>query len=406
MIPRSFYKIICLSIIISIVDACNSPDPVKISEVEGSNFVQCNIDKIKNVRNLKLSEISESCEIVFLEDSEALEPEDYQLGYVTVSDNFIVVMPEQRPALLYSRDGIFIKRLGGSGAQKYLWAINSLIDKQEDKVYIQVPGFEQLFVFGLKDSSFSRIEWAIKPTYDFAFSDSTTLFGVINDKENWGYLQSVNVPVAKLIQARYVNSLHPYFSSIYRMLRDGNKVVLDFYQDTTYYFNSCEKTFTPFLHCYSEENAVTSIRVLENISNYGVDFEKITDGKPFRYKHLIYAANGYYIFKLTMLNHSEKQFLAIDTNRSTAFFIDNLINDFYGNTEIDIKNAMTANYRVNNKDGYFTFHLNTTQFKEEINKFDNNTVTGATRNEIIQLSEKLENKKGFSNILFLNKLRE
>lgn len=325
-----------ISILIGFV-SCNNNSPLEISEINGDEFLSCNIDKVKDNHCLKLSEIAESCEIVFLEDDTTLIKEDYQLGHVTVSDNFIVVMPKLRPALLYSKTGKFIKRLGGDGKQKYSLAIRSQIDKQEDKVYIQVPGYDQLYVFALRDNSFIKVDWAIKYTYDFVFIDSTKLLGIINNKENWGYLQPIHVPVPNLVRSEYSNILYPYFSSICNLLLDGDKIVFDCPQDTTYYYNPINRKFTPFLHCYSEENTISPNQILANISSDEVDYAKITDKKSFHYKHLLYASNGNYIFRINKQNLNERYILVINKHKHTAFRTDTLINDFLGNCKIALK---------------------------------------------------------------------
>jgi len=391
--------IIFILILIGVV-SCNNNSPIKISEIDGHEFLSCNIDKVKDNHCLKLSEIAESCEIVFLENDTTLRKEDYQLGHVTVSENFIVAMPEQRPALLYSRTGKFIKRLGGDGEQKYLWAINSQIDKQEDKVYIQVPGLEQLYVFGLRNNSFRKMNWAIKHTYDFVFIDSTTLYGVIHDKEHWGYLQSINVPVPNLVRGKYPNILHPYFSSIYHLLLDENKIILDCHQDTTYYYNQANKEFIPFLRCYSEKNKINPYRILENISAYGVDYTKITDGKSFHYKRLMFASNDYYIFSTKKQDDDVNYILVINKCKNTAFYTDSLINDFLGNCKVAFNKSIIPNYRFNNKDGYLTFHYNMSQFIEEINGLDIDAFENGN-----QIISKLKNRKEYYNVLFINKLK-
>ncbi len=393
----------CVMLMIIVVGACNS-SPVKVSEVDGNEFVSCNIDKVKDYRHLMMSEIAESCDIVFLENDTSLTKEDYKLEQVTVSDNFIVVIPKQRPALLYSKTGKFIKRLGGDGEQKYLWAIHSQIDKQENKAYIQVPGLEQLYVFGLKDNSFRKMDWAIKHTYDFVFIDSTTLFGIIHDKEYWGYLQSINLSVPNLVRGKYPNILHPYFNSVYHLLLDGDKIVFDSHQDTTYYYNPSNSKFTPFLCCYSEKNTINPSRVLNNIFLYGLDYEKLTDGKLHQYRRLLYASNGYFIFSIRKHDKDDNEFLVINKYKHTAFKIDTLINDFCGNCKVAFSKSIMPYYRFNNKDGYLTYHCNVLQFKEMVDSLDSCSLD-ALKN-IKQLVSELKNSKKYHNVLVVNKLKK
>lgn len=383
------------------LEACNNNSAIKVSRIQGNEFISCNIDKIKETHSLKLSEVAESCETVFLEKDSLLSDEDYDLKQVTVSDNFIVAMPDDKPALLYSREGKFIKRLGGAGNQEYYCAMHAQIDKLEDKVYIQVPGFEQLYCFGLKDSSFRRIDWAVKQTYSFVFVNSTTMYGEITqDKGHWGYFQPINTSIAKLIPARYPNLLHPYFSVSYKLLFEGDKIVLDFSDDSTYYFNPVTRSYTPFLYCYSEKNKIDPRRILENIAKYGVDYEKISEGIPYQYKHLQIAANGYYVFRVYNQELGDDYFLAIHKKEQTAFRVDSLINDFLGNHKIETKKAMTSYYFYYTNDGYLTLLYSLPEMKEEIGKLNLNALDQATKDKIIQMTDKLKDDKTYSTVLF------
>lgn len=166
------------------------------------------------------------------------------------------------------------------------------------------------------------------------------------------------------------------------------------------------RSFTPFLRCYSEEYSIDPYRVLKNISLYGSDYAKVTEGKLYNYKHLIYTSNGHYIIKIRKPENDKNYFLSINRNKRTAFYIDTLINNFWGNSKIEIEKTIMLNYRNNNKDGYLTFHSSLSQFKEEINKLDFKVLDESIKIKAIQLNEKLKNEKKYCNVLFINKLKQ
>jgi hypothetical protein len=344
---------------------CNNNSPVKISNIEGNEVVECNIDKISDVNNLKLSKITESYEMVPLKDDPALEPEDHNIKKIRVSRNYLVVMPVHRPALLYSRNGEFIKRLGGEGKQKYFQALDARIDSKEEKVYIQISGYNQLLVFGLKDQTFNRLTWAIEKTMNYMLLDPNTLFGITNKENNryWGYLQPVIGPRADLIPARYQNLLHPWFPVKNKLLYVREKIILTPYKrnDTSYYFNPETKTYTPFLVCYSEKHSNNPRQVLQNIARYGPVKKKVFEKKPFHYKYLKLAANNYYIYLLNQNVHKKSQFIVINQNTHHAFYLKWLINDFIGNEKIDPMGS--RNFRLEEINGYLTFQYTTQEFK-------------------------------------------
>lgn len=397
MLIKCSYLIILILLMI-LLEACKNSSPIKISEIDGHEFISCNIDKVKDTKDLHLNEIAESCEIVLLENDTIFNEEDYKLEQVTVSENYIVAMPF---ALLYSRSGKFIKRLGGDGS-----GIHSKIDKQESKVYIQVNGYSQLYIFNIKDNGFSKLDWAINYTYDFLFIDSTTLYGAIYEKEHWGYLQPINSSVAKLIPARYSNILHPYFSSVYKLLYDGDKIVLDFLRDTTYYFNPDKRSITPFLYCYSKKNVIETNRILENISKYGLEYEKMTEGLSYANKFLLYAANGFYIFAIDKKDSNRFYFLVINKKDHSSYYIDSLVNDYWGGVKIASEKAIMNHYGYNTKDGYLSYQYSVSQFKEVLNNLDFKALDEPTKNKVIQLNEKLKNEKKYCSVLFINKLRQ
>lgn len=60
-------------------------------------------------------------------------------------------------------------------------------------------------------------------------------------------------------------------------------------------------------------------------------------------------------------------------------------------------------YRLNNKDGYFTYHYSMSQFKEEVYGLDTNALDLLkNRNQIVS---ELKNNKECHNVLFINKLK-
>lgn len=400
-------RMIIFTLIFIGIEACNN-SPVEISKIDGHDFVSCNIDKIKNTRSLKLSEIAEYSQIVALSNDSTLENEDYNIQRTIVSDKYIVVLPWSRPALLYSRNGQFIKRLipSDSPHDRNLCGIYAQIDDEKDMIYLLVCGL-RLLRFNVYDFNVVNIPKAAeKSIIDFVLFKSDKMFVTYPNEQNiWGYIQSIHSPKAEYLYSRSANNLFNYMSSPGGIIKWRDTLVINFLSanDTSYYYDKISRTFEPFLCCFSPKNSIEFKEQIENSPELlELAASEILKDKKLLKKRLLFINERYCLFRL--FDDGILKYYVIDKQNQQAYFIDKIINDFCENLDMNYNNMFDGWRYVNNKDGYLTFNYNINQFKKEIEKLKIDTLNETLKNKLIRLMNKNENNS--YNILFINKLKK
>jgi hypothetical protein len=394
-------------LIIICTSTCYNNSALKVSKFDGQDFISCNIDKIKDTFNLKLSDIAEYSEVVVLSNDSTLKVEDYQIERVVVSDKYIVVMPRSTPALLYTRKGKFIKKLKplGSPKSEKLCGIHAQIDDEKDMVYLLVCGLK-LLRFNVNDFDVVNIPKAVEKSMDFVFFDNDKMFATYhNDQNIWGYIQSIHSPQAEYLHSRSVNNLFNYMSSSWgKILKWNDTIVLSFasVNDTSYYYNKRNKTFEPFLCCFSPKN---SIKFKEQIENSPELLELAASGilknNKLLKKRLLFINERYCLFRLF---DGTRRYYVIDKHNQQAYFLDKIINDFCGDLEMDYANIFEGWRYVNNKDGYLTFTYSINQLKEKLKELKTETSNKTFKNKLLRLINENENDSCI--ILFISKLEK
>ncbi|MGV8139551.1 MAG: hypothetical protein AB2L20_30510 [Mangrovibacterium sp.] len=401
-------RIINFVLIFVVIEACKN-SPIKISEIEGHDFVLCNIAKIKDTRSLKLSEIAEYSQIVALSNDSTLVYEDYNIQRTFVSDKYIVVLPWSRPALLYTRNGKFIKRLIPSNKpnDKNLCAIYAQIDDEKDMIYLLVCGLK-LLKYSVYDFNVVNIPKAFKEPMDFVLFNTDKMFVIYSNEQNiWGYIQSIHSPRAEyIINSRSTNNLFNYVSGSGKILKWGDMPVLSFLyaNDTSYYYNLKSNTFSPFLYCYSTKNIIDFNAQIENSpKSRSIAEKEILTGNILEKKRLLYVSDRYIIFELYC---DIERYFIIDKDSRQAYYFNAITNDFWGTLDMNFRAMFNGWHYVNNKDGYFTFVFSKNQLQEEIKRQDIHKLNKITQNKLNTISDKIENAKYSHNILFVNKLKK
>ncbi len=389
---------------------CANQSPVGISEVDGHDFVSCNIDKIKETRDLRLSEIAEYSEIVVLAgDTTCLETDDYDIRRTFVSDKYIIVMPWDTPPLLYSRDGKFIRRLVafGSSHNKPLGGLLAEIDDKNDRFYILAWGIK-LLVFNLNEEKAKIIPKAEKGAFDFVLIDEETIFTTFPNHQNiWCYIQPLQATQAEYLYGRFENNLLNYISSRSgNILKWDDKILMSCTRanDTSYYFNPESKTFSPFLCCYSPKNKV-------NFENQEINSPELLDlakeellkDKKLLGKSLLFTNERYYIFYIF---DDERQYFVIDKKNRQAYFLDKIINDFRGGLSMNYDDLFFhKEHYSKSKDGYLTFQYTIGNLRKNIKRLKVNTVNDIEITQLTLLENKIKNENDSSNVLLVNKLK-
>jgi hypothetical protein len=363
-------RIIIFILAIVSIQSCNN-SAVEIFKIDGHEFVSCNIDKIRETRSLKLSEIAEYSQIVTLSNDSSLESEDYNIQRTIVSDKYIVVLPWLRPALLYSRNGQFIKRLLPSGIQnnRNLFGIYAQIDDENDMIYLLVSGL-QLLRFNTHDFSVVNIPKAVEKSMDFVLFDNDKMFVTYaNDQNIWGYIQSISSTQAEYLNSRSSDNFFNYMSSSGSILNWRDTIIISFLSanDTSYYYNKKDKTFEPLLSCFSPKNSIEIKEQVEDLpENLELVSSEILNETKLLRKRLFIINDRYCLFQ--MFDGILKYYM-IDKQGQRAYFLDKIINDLYGNLDMNYTSIFNGWRYINNKDGYLTFNFNINQIKKkEINK--------------------------------------
>ncbi|MGV8096509.1 MAG: hypothetical protein AB2L24_32025 [Mangrovibacterium sp.] len=387
--------------------ACNN-SPIKIAKVEGHDFVSCNIDKIKDIRNLKLSEIAEYSQIVVLANDSSLDDEDYNIQRTVVSDKYVVVMPWSRAALLYDRNGKFIKRLVPSDNSKdeQLYGIYAQIDDEKDAIYILVCGLK-ILRFNALDPIITDIPRTVENSMDFVLFDSDKILGTFSNNQNiWAYIQSSHSLKTEYLYSRSTNIFFNHMSGIGSILKWHDKIILSFLlaNDTSYYYNIRSKSFVPFLYCFSPKNSIKFNRQIENSPELlDSTADEILKDKKLQKKWLLFINERYCLFRL--LGSTQKYFV-IDKYNQEAYFLNKITNDFWGGLDMNYDNMFDGMYYVNNKDGYFTFHFSISKLKEEIKTLNIDSLSESARNKLVSLSNETEDIECPHNVLFISKLKK
>lgn len=405
LIPYLFVTLINVGTILFLPGCKNSA--IKVTHCDGHDIISCNIDKIKETRNLMMSEIAEYSEIVVLSNDSSLKDEDYNIQRIVVSDKYIVVMPRSRAALLYNRNGEFIKRLATSNNSKdeQLCTIHAQIDDERDMIYLLVCGLE-LLRFNAHDAKIMNIFKAVKNSMDFVLLDDDKILVTFPNNQNiWGYTQSIHATKADyFLHSRIENNLLNHMSKTGKILKWGDKIVLSFLSanDTSYYYTMKNKTFVPFLRCFSPKN---SIKIKEQIENspelLDLAAAEILKDKKLYKKRLLFINERHCLFRLF---DGSRKYYVIDKQSQQAYFLDKIINDFWGNLDMNYNNMFDGWHYVTNKDGYLTFNYRISQFREEVKKLKTGTQNETLKNKLIELRNKTENNP--YNILLINKLKK
>ncbi|MCK9413568.1 MAG: hypothetical protein M0Q53_14805 [Prolixibacteraceae bacterium] len=386
--------------------ACNNNSPIKISEVDGHDFVSCNIDKIKNTYNLKLSEVAEYSEIVVLSNDPSLEDEDYNIQRTFVSDKYIIVMPWTRPALLYSRDGKFIKRLFSSDKVKnLLWGLYAQIDDENDKFYLLVAGLK-LLIFNLHDNNVIYIPKATEYIWDFVLIDGDKIFATFENNQNiWALIQPIYAPKAEYLHGRVSNNLlNKISNSSGKILMWGNTIILSFSSanDTSYYYNPKNKTFSPFLRCFSPKNSIDLNKRIKNSPELlAVAETRLLTNNKLLHKRLFFVSDRYNLFSL---HYGTNKYFIVDKHGEQAYFLNKIVNDFWGGLGMNYESMFSGWQYINNNDGYLTFNYSTAKLREEITKLNIDTLEEIGKNKLIKLNNKI--KTDNCNVLFISKLKK
>ncbi|TKG94559.1 hypothetical protein EYV94_11460 [Puteibacter caeruleilacunae] len=401
-------KLLAVTIFVSLFGFCGCHnDPIKVSTVEGHEFISCNIDNIRDTANLMLSDISEYSEVVILAKDSALQDDDYIIDRTIVSEKYIVVIPCRRPALLYTREGEFIKRLVIDDARNpdRVWGISAEIDDEKDQIFLLVAGLG-LYRFNAYGSERMRIPKYIDKSWNFVLLGGDRIMSTIyRRKQNiWGYIQSIYAPQGKLLFSRSSNDLFNLLSGAGYILKREDMPVLSFVSanDTCYYYDEKRKEFTPFMCCYSGSNVINFNADVEYPDEFSVLVDKVYKNKKRLKTRLLHIGERYSLFELI---DGGRMYFVIDTKLKQAYFIKGVINDFLGDIEMNSFGMYAGRNCVVRKDGYFTFVYCKEKLVELIEEGSKLSLKNGDKDKLFKLKQQIEKLTDDQTVLLVSKLK-
>ena len=394
-------------------------NPIEIITVNGQNIISCNIDLIEETRNLKLSEIAEYCDVVLLDEEPNRNDDEESTRNNTsisdtkraiVSEKYILLIERQKPAFLYRRDGRFIVQINIDEHQIINTNIlRAQIDDKSDRIYLFAAG-KRMYVYEINISAARNILLAVENTTDFFLVYPDRILGTFpNYQSIWGYTQSISNPRAIYLPSRFPNNLLNSYTNTAKLLNHKDKIILDFSNanDTSYYYNPETRYFTPLLHVYSKKNAV-SYDIAFDDSPEGIReaFKKhLADWKRLS-KQLLVVTENHYLLRLR--DGSENKIIAIDNSTERAYFINEVVNDFFGNMPMDHGSWFDYIYGRNpfNNNGYLTFQYSTAQLRDKISNHSSRLPeNGDEKTNLTTLKSMIEHENDHRSVLLICKLK-
>lgn len=129
-----------------------------LSDKNGNVLTVCEFSKIKTDENLiEMSEMVESFKIVHFDNDAFLK-----FSSLTISDNYIGIIQEKGPFLLYNHYGDLLCTVGniGTGTGEYPWRpYDAIIDEKGKKIYLASFGFSnKILVYDLTGNYLDEFE--------------------------------------------------------------------------------------------------------------------------------------------------------------------------------------------------------------------------------------------------------
>ncbi|MCL3782224.1 6-bladed beta-propeller [Prolixibacteraceae bacterium JC049] len=378
------FKLLYYLLIALIAISCGKIDhteAIKIVKKGGHDVMVCDVSKVKDTIQLKLSDLITECHMVKLETS----PEAFfKWGYVTLSDNYIGVRSSRQPYKLFDKKGKFIRDIGkvGRGPNEFMNIYCEQIDEANGTIYLMPWQSPRLLRFSIEGEAMQPIPLLQKqPKGKFRVKNNQV--DVVSlpfpNSKYIAYTQTLSgETVNKVIPKDYMrvrnfsNELQPFNTndinvSIFRL----NKAI----KDTLYQYKADSDQLIPKL---------TLINGLDKVPYHGYD-----------------ELPNHYLMELSVrkqVNENNYHIMpfgkvVIDKQTKEAHFF-NLVNDFYGDMPIP----------TSFHDGYFVQSIPPIYLIKNIEKaLKNKKLSADKRNKLMALKSELDPED--NNVIFWGKLK-
>ena len=226
--------------------------------IKGFDVICCDVSKIKDTIDLKLSDFMDQCEMVKLETT--AHSVLGRIHYVSVSDNYIAVFTYDRPHIpvkLFHRDGKFVCDVGliGKGPGEYTSLYGIQIDEPANRIYLTpFANAQQILVYDLKGNPMPEIRLVYKQTKCRVFIEDgivTVLSMPFNDQIPVAYQQTTSGKLIKELPRMKHLIQRPDFS--HEISSDHNTNAYDLFilpwgadqPDTLYHYNIKKNILEP-----------------------------------------------------------------------------------------------------------------------------------------------------------------
>lgn len=391
---KKTFSIIVIAACITII-GCTSSGKQESKSGEETSFFSVNISDVKSEKELPLSQLVESLEIIPLENKDEAFS---KVGVIYVSENYIGCQPYgQFPYKLFDKKGKFISDIGarGQGPGEYEALYHSQIDEKEKRIYITSFNARKILTYDLKGSFLEKecipLSEMLPKGYCYVNNEHKTVT-VINlpfqgEQQMICWTQDFNGKLLQSLQAAHHAVFPDYSNEIYSF---KNTSALDF-QLGVFYQENPDTLF----HYNMENNSVNPVFALNAPIKAGT--------LAYRYMEL---PDDYLVARLNLRmganpdNDVESTKLILTNKKTKKSHYVRIINDYLGGWEFD---PFFLSFRI--RDGYFAYTLEPVELKELLEEsLKKDDLQPDVRKRITELNAKLNPND--NNVLMIGKLKQ
>lgn len=377
---NTFKKIIFLGLSFIFVACQSSVKNATMILMDDTQVVVCDESKIKEKREIKLSQLVEDFQIIRMDNrDEGL----FKWDWFYFSDNYICIRQPNGPVKLFSKTGEFFTNVGdvGQGPGEYTSIYDVTIDEKGGAIYLPPYAGDDILKYDLNGKYLGKIEMDERLNKPRLFMQEDSILSLVHlcfkDKGEKFTAANIHVQNKDSINYVYAEELASNFE------KNG---VGRGYNDEIWSYRNCSEfsfmmTHTDTLYHYdNKENRVKARFTLKMDADKKKGFFFIMTEFPHHYLVRIIGKNG-----KTILVNKEKN----------EAYECNIMNDFMGNMKVN----------PTFQDGYFFATYEPSALKEKI---EEHLLSGdCPEEQVAKLSSFKETlKENDNNILLLGKLKK
>ena len=393
----------------TIIGCDNKSENVNINKIGGNEVLVCNIDDIKETREIKLSELVDSFEVICLENTR-----DAYIGSVwaqTVSGNHLFFADTQNKLTLFNRSGKFIRKWD-SGRGPFEFVIPEYPQIYGDNIFVCDAQRNKLLKYNLADDADKAIDLIKTTGVKIVLNDSLFLTAGNSESENDPYLiciQDFNGKLKKSIPAKNHINIFPKLAQdrvIVHPYKNGWNIHLPF-SDTLMFYDFEQNKLTPKAIFYSESFASANKKLMEERLKHGLE---ISDNESTKSLVVVpeFESDNYYFLSIHKYGQnkdlpwyvSTRKMCMVNKKTREAYYI-TIIDDFMG----DIPFGLQGTNQI--WEPYITQDFSAIRYKEKLKRIleeKADKLANETKERIENLMAEISDED--NNIVMYYKLRE